>query len=222
MVVLQQGTRKIVVVYESKKKYWFLPKGRKDVGESLEEAALREAYEESGYRVDFLPLHTDSRAPLPPGTLTRDLNTEPIYITTHAYPARTRHNRVAPPGEYLTFWYVGHIPADATREQGTGMPDEVNYEAHLLTLDEAVARLDSVEATVVQYAWDTAQRTIKITRQERAEAERLERQRLRAGSRIPCPFFFVPLKFVCLYLTTPTEFWKPACITNLGFLVANL
>ena len=28
------------------KDYWFLPKGRKDVGESLEDTALREGYEE--------------------------------------------------------------------------------------------------------------------------------------------------------------------------------
>ncbi|KAJ7042958.1 NUDIX hydrolase domain-like protein [Mycena alexandri] len=182
MVVLQPATSKIVVVYESKKKYWFLPKGRKDVGESLEQAALREAHEESGYRVEFLPLHTHSRAPLPPNTPTRDLNSEPIYITTQAFAARTRNNRSAPPGEYLTFWYVGQIPADAVREEGTGMPDEVNYEAHLLSLDEAVGRLDSVEGAIVQYAWETAQRTLKIIRQDRAEAERLERQRLRAGS----------------------------------------
>jgi 8-oxo-dGTP pyrophosphatase MutT (NUDIX family) len=46
MVVIQPSTGKIVVIYESKEKVWFLPKGRKDVGESLEQAALREAYEE--------------------------------------------------------------------------------------------------------------------------------------------------------------------------------
>lgn len=46
MVVLQPSTGKVVLVYETTRKYWFLPRGRKDVGESLEEAALREAHEE--------------------------------------------------------------------------------------------------------------------------------------------------------------------------------
>ena len=46
MVILQPSTQKVVVVYHQRLKYWFLPRGRKDVGESLESAALREAYEE--------------------------------------------------------------------------------------------------------------------------------------------------------------------------------
>jgi len=42
-----RSTQKIVVIHESKLDYWFLPRGRKDLGESLETAALREAYEEA-------------------------------------------------------------------------------------------------------------------------------------------------------------------------------
>jgi ADP-ribose pyrophosphatase YjhB (NUDIX family) len=46
MVLIQENTHKIVVVYETQKRYWFFPRGRKDMGESLEQTALREAYEE--------------------------------------------------------------------------------------------------------------------------------------------------------------------------------
>jgi 8-oxo-dGTP pyrophosphatase MutT (NUDIX family) len=46
MLIIQKNTHKVVLVYEKAKKYYFLPKGRKDAGESLEQAALREAYEE--------------------------------------------------------------------------------------------------------------------------------------------------------------------------------
>jgi len=46
MILIQENTHKIVVVYESDKECWFFPHGRKDIGESLEQAALREAYEE--------------------------------------------------------------------------------------------------------------------------------------------------------------------------------
>lgn len=46
MVIIQPSTRKVVLLYERRRNYWFLPKGRKDIGESLEQTALREAYEE--------------------------------------------------------------------------------------------------------------------------------------------------------------------------------
>lgn len=46
MVILQPGTGKVVVVQDTATDSWFLPKGRKDIGESIEQAALREAYEE--------------------------------------------------------------------------------------------------------------------------------------------------------------------------------
>ncbi|KAJ7222196.1 hypothetical protein GGX14DRAFT_428198 [Mycena pura] len=155
MVVFQPETHKVVVLYESKKKYWFLPKGRKDVGESLEQTALREAYEESGYRVEFLPLFTQTSAPGPPSD--RDapfrMNCEPIKIATHSYPERRRRNYTLPAGEYLSFWYVGQIPGNAVREEGTGMADEVNYVTHLLTVREALSRLGSDEAQVVSYAY---------------------------------------------------------------------
>ncbi|KAJ7452038.1 NUDIX hydrolase domain-like protein [Mycena galericulata] len=173
MVVFQPATLKVVTVWEKEKKYWFLPKGRKDVGESLEQAALREAYEESGYRVQPLPLYTQTRAPGPPSNRETPYrpNCEPIFINTTSYPQRKRRNIVAPPGEYLTFWYVGQIPADAVREEGTGMPDEINYETHLLSVDEALKNLFPDEGRVVAYAWTLYEYTLKREAEERRIAE---------------------------------------------------
>ena len=54
MVILQPSTQKVVVVHHQRLKYWFLPRGRKDVGESLESAALREAYEEVIHANSFI------------------------------------------------------------------------------------------------------------------------------------------------------------------------
>lgn len=44
VVIIQPSSGKVVIVNEGE--YWFLPKGRKDVGESLEYTAMREGYEE--------------------------------------------------------------------------------------------------------------------------------------------------------------------------------
>ncbi|TFK48202.1 hypothetical protein OE88DRAFT_1647196 [Heliocybe sulcata] len=150
MVIIQPSTRKIVVVYDGSSERWFLPKGRKDVGESIEEAALREAYEESGYRAQFLPLLTASRAPAPGSRLNRSANTEPIYVGTKYFGPRYRGDHG---GEYLTFWYVGCIDNDAVREERTGMSDEQEYVGHLLTPQQAIDRLSETQAQVVRVAW---------------------------------------------------------------------
>jgi ADP-ribose pyrophosphatase YjhB (NUDIX family) len=44
MVIIQQHTHKVMVLFDIQKKYWFFPRGKKYIGESLEKAALREAY----------------------------------------------------------------------------------------------------------------------------------------------------------------------------------
>lgn len=44
---------------------WVLPNGRKDCGESVESAALRETDEETGYRCAFFPRTLTTRAPVP-------------------------------------------------------------------------------------------------------------------------------------------------------------
>jgi len=46
MVVIQPSSGKVVIVNNTARRTWFLPRGRKDIGESLEQCALREAYEE--------------------------------------------------------------------------------------------------------------------------------------------------------------------------------
>ena len=46
MVIVQRRTHLIVVVHDTEQQNWFFPRGRKNIGESLEQAAIREAYEE--------------------------------------------------------------------------------------------------------------------------------------------------------------------------------
>lgn len=140
MVIIQPETEKIVMIKDTKLKIWFLPKGRKDVGESLEQTALREAYEEvcnpalnsklflafdaivhelkSGYRAEFLPLYIPTRAPTSPNAQNDGYyeppNTEPIYVSVITWsPRKKRSGTMDNGGEYLSFYYVGKIPVDA-------------------------------------------------------------------------------------------------------------
>jgi len=51
MVIIQPATHRVVVLYSPSETdgqcQWFFPRGRKDIGESLQQAALREAHEEA-------------------------------------------------------------------------------------------------------------------------------------------------------------------------------
>ena len=125
-VVIQPSSGKVVVVQDGD--HWFLPKGRKDLGESIEQAALREAYEEvrislhlispdrfdqhdhqSGYRCEFLPLYHWTNAPVESRLAYGRKHTEPLHVTITSYLGR----RNRPPGEYLTFWYACQIGPEA-------------------------------------------------------------------------------------------------------------
>ncbi|KAF8628584.1 hypothetical protein AX17_005980 [Amanita inopinata Kibby_2008] len=172
MVIVQQTTHKVVVINEPEKQHWFLPRGRKDIGESLEHAALREAYEESGYRVESLPLYTFTQAPSSrhDGDARLQPNTEPVYMTVVSYGPRIRHGQVVrDAGEYVTSWYVGQIPDGAVREIGTGMPNEREYVAHLVSVQEALQLLHPSEARVLHYAWTVCEHTWRVQREQEAK-----------------------------------------------------
>src|ERR1700679_2252828 len=47
MVIIQPSSGKVLLVNDTELGTWFLPRGRKDIGETLEQCALREAYEEA-------------------------------------------------------------------------------------------------------------------------------------------------------------------------------
>ncbi|CAK5271517.1 unnamed protein product [Mycena citricolor] len=182
MVVLQPSTMKVAIVYDSGRKTWFLPRGRKDIGESLEATALREAYEESGYQVEPLPLFTFSRQPAPPGKPDAgDIpNCEPIYVLTSYFRERRhRGGYVSPAGEYLTFWYAGQIGPDAVHHENTGMPDEANFQTFLVDQNEARVRLVSSESKIVEYAFALYKVTTEeLQRQMETEMEKPEDSKL--------------------------------------------
>ncbi|KAF9441143.1 hypothetical protein P691DRAFT_684860, partial [Macrolepiota fuliginosa MF-IS2] len=87
MVLIQRSTIKFVVIHKSSREYWFLPRGRKDLGETLEAATLREAYEGSSCRVEFMPIYNHSRAPTPlvKENVYGEPSIKPICITMTAW-----------------------------------------------------------------------------------------------------------------------------------------
>jgi len=46
VAIFHLATARVVLCYHTRDKYWFLPKGRRDAGESYTRAAEREGFEE--------------------------------------------------------------------------------------------------------------------------------------------------------------------------------
>lgn len=124
---------------------WVLPKGRKDRGESVEETALREVYEETGWKAVPFPATMYTRATVPDveGSrlaqpdqphLVSALSTEPFAITIRDY---TDNRKIK-----LIHWFIFTV-ADPECQQthGTHMEDEGIDKAIFLEASQAIDTL---------------------------------------------------------------------------------
>jgi len=123
----------------------FLPKGRKNIDESLEQAAVRETHEETGYHCELLPLDMPTHATGEPGSTGI---TEPIAVTT-------RQARVLK----IMFWYVARVDSCITPDEGTQESGE-EFDALWVTADEAIKKLSfDDDKAIVLKALECVQRT---------------------------------------------------------------
>ena len=113
---------------------WLLPKGRRNIGESRQAAAIREAQEETGYVCGLLPVRMSTWSPSPsdpadavPGIKTHDGLREPFAVTV-----RQLDQGIAK----FIWWYVAVIDEDVPNK-----PCEPDFDVELVAFDQAVERL---------------------------------------------------------------------------------
>ncbi|OAQ99151.1 hypothetical protein LLEC1_02398 [Akanthomyces lecanii] len=99
----------------------YLPKGRKDIGESLQDAALRETWEETGVHAHLLPVPITTRATVP--------------TATAAAGGRMTNGVLK-----VIFWFVAAADSTATRDNGTQQEDE-DFDALWVGWDEVRSTL---------------------------------------------------------------------------------
>ncbi|KAJ7494636.1 NUDIX hydrolase domain-like protein [Mycena galericulata] len=126
----------ICVLHERNTDEWLLPKGRKDCGEDLAAAAMRETFEETGYPCMLLPCRMPTRAPAPgmngPDAVALvDGATEPFALTV-----RDQGDR----GVKLVWWFLAHCAPGTQQVEGTQTAWEA-FDAVWMPADEAPARL---------------------------------------------------------------------------------
>lgn len=126
----------ICILHHLRRDEWLLPKGRKDRGETIEEAALRETYEETGFKCRLWPQRMPTRAPAVDmddvhTTQIVDNLVEPIGITI----------RDLGKGDIkIIFWFIAKAEDGASKVHGTQMATE-NFESTFVDAHEAVERL---------------------------------------------------------------------------------
>ncbi|KAJ6780130.1 hypothetical protein PWT90_03843 [Aphanocladium album] len=117
----------------------YLPKGRKDVAEALDAAALRETFEETGVRARLLPVPIPTRATIPAAAAAAAAAAEPSPSSV-TEPLAVSQRVLASGVLKVIFWFVAVADSAAAREEGTQQEGE-DFEAFWVACDEARATL---------------------------------------------------------------------------------
>ncbi|KAJ3506527.1 hypothetical protein NLJ89_g6817 [Agrocybe chaxingu] len=129
------------------KDQYTLPKGRKDRGETIEAAAARETFEETGYKCSLWPNRIPTRAPAPGVNNVHTVEVvdnlvEPIAVT------------IRQPDGKVIFWYIALVEEGVEKQEGTQMESE-NYKSEFLAVNRALDILTSQsDREIVKKAYD--------------------------------------------------------------------
>ncbi|KAJ0123301.1 nudix domain-containing protein [Diaporthe amygdali] len=139
-----EDSRVLVILNEKyTQDLWQLPKGRKNIGEdALCNTAIRETYEETGYKVQLLSKNILTRATMAkgrkdPGPIFEAQSAEPIAMVHYTEPFP---GLAGSPVTKVCFFFVATVRDDAPPAPNTQDVDEV-LEAYWLTCADAMERL---------------------------------------------------------------------------------
>ncbi|KAI3397815.1 hypothetical protein diail_10348 [Diaporthe ilicicola] len=140
-----ENSRVLVILNEKyTEDLWQLPKGRKNIGEdALCSTAIRETYEETGYKVSLLAKNILTRATVakgrqePPGPIFEAQSAEPVAMVHYTEPSPGLEGG---PVTKVCFFFVATVRDDARRGANVQDGDEV-LEPYWLTCADAMERL---------------------------------------------------------------------------------
>jgi len=138
-VMFRFSTKEICILHLPSKNEYFLAKGRRNCGETTQEAALREVTEETGYPCTLLPLNMSTRAP--PEGETEQLPDEARFYTGIREPFTLQIRRLGSDGVKLIWWYIAAID----EEKAVGTPEEkftVEFHNYTDVLEKLTFQLD--------------------------------------------------------------------------------
>ncbi|KAI5860155.1 NUDIX domain-containing protein [Durotheca rogersii] len=98
---------------------YMLPKGRKDLNETLEQTAKRETFEETGIRVELLPVDIKTLATIPSSSNIEVAGRPKAVIEPIAVAQRLAQGVLK-----IIFWYVATADSTTIRQEGTQQENE--------------------------------------------------------------------------------------------------
>ena len=128
-VTLDPVHKKILLLLYRPKGEYLLPKGRKDKGESLADAAVRETFEESGYPCELVAHN------LP--TLATGSDTDGIAKHMEPISCQQRMNRGT---RKIIFWFVAKGDSTAVKVEGTQDEGE-DFESTWVDIEQGLKML---------------------------------------------------------------------------------
>lgn len=113
-ITIDLQAKKVLLIFNRESNEYLLPKGRKNTSETLESAAKRETFEETGIRCELLPHTFPHLAPLSnEGEKSADggkpLSTEPIAV----------QQRVSMGAWKVIFWFIAKADSTIPKVEGT-------------------------------------------------------------------------------------------------------
>ncbi|KAH8919577.1 hypothetical protein BT69DRAFT_1246298 [Atractiella rhizophila] len=114
----------VCLLHDASRDQWLLPKGRKNEGEALLDAALRESYEESGYRVSPLPSTFLTRSTPVNEDPNATFESKPRLSEGCIEPFSVQIRRYQEGETKLVFWFLGQVEESGKREEDTRMAYE--------------------------------------------------------------------------------------------------
>lgn len=135
-ILFHVSKKQICLVRSLARNEWLLAKGRRNISETRQQAAIREVQEETGFPCKLLPVTLRTRCTpnveevgfTPDEPRLFENVTEPFMLTHRVLP---RNN-----GVKLIWWYIGAIDEEAALLKG-----EETYSAKLFTFEEALSTL---------------------------------------------------------------------------------
>ena len=115
-ILLKLSSWEVCIVERIDKQDSVLPKGRRNIGESRSNTALREVYEETGFTAQLLPVCMRTRAP----SSDADANCadEPRWHEKIVEPFLVTQRQLATDEVKFIWWYIAVVDEEASRGSG--------------------------------------------------------------------------------------------------------
>lgn len=151
-IVFRLSTQQVCLLHLLPRDEYVLAKGRRNVGETRVEAALREVREETGFCCRLLPVTMGSRAP-------PAVETEPFVDVLRTYsnvtePFSLQIRHLETQGDVkLIWWYIAAIDEDQVENRDR--PGEEQFNVEFYGYEEALKKLTfQMDRDMVQRAID--------------------------------------------------------------------